>query len=25
VDRVLDGDLAPFIRSYLLARRDEKK
>jgi len=25
VDRVLDGDLGPFIRSYLLARRDEKK
>jgi len=25
VDRVLDGDLAPFIRSYLLARRDEKR
>src|SRR6266404_5911095 len=25
VDRVLDGDLAPFIRSYLLARRDERK
>jgi len=25
VDRVLDGDLRPFIRSYLLARRDEKK
>ncbi len=22
VDRVLDGDLAPFIRAYLLARRD---
>ena len=25
VDRVLDGDLGPFIRSYLLARRDERK
>jgi len=24
VDRVLDGDLRPFIRSYLLARRNEK-
>jgi peptide chain release factor 2 len=24
VDRVLDGDLQPFIRAYLLARRDEK-
>jgi len=23
VDRVLDGDLQPFIRAYLLARRDE--
>jgi len=21
VDRVLDGDLAPFIRSYLMAKR----
>ena len=25
VDRVLDGDLGPFIRSYLLARRDQNK
>jgi peptide chain release factor 2 len=25
VDRVIDGDLQPLIRSYLLARRDEKK
>jgi len=25
VDRVLDGDLQPFIRSYLLTRRDESK
>jgi len=25
VDRVLDGDLGPFIRSFLLARRDERK
>jgi peptide chain release factor 2 len=24
VDRVLDGDLRPFIRAYLLMRRDEK-
>jgi peptide chain release factor 2 len=24
VDRVLDGDLGPFIRGYLLARRNEK-
>jgi peptide chain release factor 2 len=24
VDRVLDGDLRPFIRAYLLARRNEK-
>jgi len=24
VDRVLDGDLGPFIRAYLLMRRDEK-
>ena len=24
VDRVVDGDLAPFIRGYLLMRRDEK-
>jgi peptide chain release factor 2 len=24
VDRVLDGDLQPFIRAYLLMRRDEK-
>ena len=24
VDRVLDGDLQPFIRAYLLARRGEK-
>lgn len=24
VDRVLDGDLQPFIRAFLLARRDEK-
>jgi peptide chain release factor 2 len=24
VDRVLDGDLRPFIRGYLLARRDQK-
>jgi peptide chain release factor 2 len=24
VDRILDGDLQPFIRGYLLARRDEK-
>jgi peptide chain release factor 2 len=24
VDRVLDGDLQPFIRSYLLMRRGEK-
>ena len=23
VDRVLDGDLRPFIRAYLLMRRDE--
>jgi hypothetical protein len=23
VDRVLDGDLRPFIRAYLLARRNE--
>jgi peptide chain release factor 2 len=22
VDRVLDGDLKPFIRAYLLAKRD---
>jgi peptide chain release factor 2 len=25
VDRVLDGDLQPFIRAYLLARRGEKQ
>jgi peptide chain release factor 2 len=25
VDRVLDGDLQPFIRAYLLARRSEKQ
>jgi len=25
VDRVLDGDLDPFIRAYLLMRRDEQK
>ena len=25
VDRVLDGDLQPFIRAYLLMRRDEQK
>jgi len=25
VDRVLDGDLQPLMRAYLLARRDEKK
>ena len=25
VDRVLDGDLQPFIRAYLLARRGEKR
>jgi peptide chain release factor 2 len=25
VDRVIDGDLQPLIRAYLLARRDEKK
>ena len=25
VDRVLDGDLQPFIRAYLLARRAEKQ
>jgi peptide chain release factor 2 len=25
VDRVLDGDLQPFIRGYLLARRGEKQ
>ncbi len=25
VDRVLDGDLLPFIRAYLLARRGEKQ
>ena len=25
VDRVLDGDLGPFIRAYLLARRGEKQ
>ena len=24
VDRVLDGDLQPFIRAYLLMRRGEK-
>jgi peptide chain release factor 2 len=24
VDRVIDGDLQPFIRAYLLARREEK-
>jgi len=24
VDRVMDGDLSPFIRGYLLARRNEK-
>ena len=24
VDRVIDGDLQPFIRAYLLARRGEK-
>lgn len=23
VDRVLDGDLSPFIRAYLVARRDQ--
>ena len=25
VDRVLDGDLQPFIRAFLLARRGEKQ
>ena len=25
VDRVLDGDLQPFIRAYLLARRSERQ
>jgi len=25
VDRVLDGDLQPFIRAYLMARRGEKQ
>jgi peptide chain release factor 2 len=25
VDRVLDGDLRPFIRAYLLMRRGEKQ
>ena len=25
VDRVLDGDLQPFIRAYLRARRDEQQ
>jgi hypothetical protein len=25
VDRVLDGDLQPFMRAYLLMRRDEQK
>jgi peptide chain release factor 2 len=25
VDRVLDGDVQPFIRSFLLARRGEKQ
>ncbi|HEY2499490.1 MAG TPA: peptide chain release factor 2 [Candidatus Angelobacter sp.] len=25
VDRVLDGDLTPFIRAFLVARRDEKQ
>ena len=25
VDRVLDGDLQPFIRAYLMARREEKQ
>jgi hypothetical protein len=25
VDRVLDGDLQPFIRAYLLARRQEQQ
>jgi peptide chain release factor 2 len=25
VDRVIDGDLQPFIRAYLLARREEKQ
>jgi peptide chain release factor 2 len=25
VDRVLDGDLQPFIRAYLLMRRGEKR
>jgi len=25
VDRVIDGDLQPFIRAYLLARRGEKQ
>jgi peptide chain release factor 2 len=25
VDRVLDGDLQPFIRAYLAARRGEKQ
>jgi len=25
VDRVLDGDLQPFIRAYLLGRRGEKQ
>jgi peptide chain release factor 2 len=24
VDRALDGDLQPFIRAYLMMRRDEK-
>lgn len=25
VDRVIDGDLQPFMRAYLLMRRDEQK
>ena len=25
VDRVIDGDLQPFIRGYLLMRRNEQK
>jgi len=25
VDRVIDGDLTPFMRAYLRMRRDEKK